>query len=211
MHCPQCGQQPPTEQTRFCTHCGFALGGLKEFMTTGLLPGSPRQRDITLGGGLMLVGALKGFFLAAGIMGWPWEILILALGVFYGLLQLFFQLSPRQKGLSLGATLMFLGSVVAFLAGMHTEGFGAIPVALVTITMILFWKRLSAGFLKIFFDKTDAAPPRMSPQPKPVAALPPEQTPAVDTNRVRQDVSPEPGSIIEGTTKTLNFSGISEQ
>lgn len=213
MHCPQCGQQPPAEQTRFCTHCGFALGGLKDFMTTGLQPGSARQRDITLGAGLMLVGIIKASLLGLPFGGPTDHIAISAFGAsaFFGLLQLFFQLSPRQKGLSLGATLMFLAGLAAFLAAIPTEGFGAIAIAVVAIPMILFWQKLAAGFRKTFFDKTDITTPRVMPQPKFAVALPPEQSPAVDTNRVRQQSSPEPASVIENTTKTLNFSGISEQ
>jgi len=203
MHCPQCGQPPPTEQTRFCTHCGCALDAVRDLLTTGLPPGSVRQRDITLGAGLMFIGALKGIFLTLGF-NIQWQGYTLMLGVFFGLLQLFFQLSPRQKGLSLGANLMFLGSLAAMLAGSMTEGVGVLLVMAIAIPMILFWQKLTASFLKIFFDKTDLATPRVLPQPKPVVSLPPEQSQAVDTNRVRQQASPEQASIIEGTTKTLD-------
>jgi len=204
MYCPQCGGQPPTEQTRFCTHCGFALGGVKDLMNTGLLPGSPRQRDITLGAGLMLVGVIKSLFGAEffNLPSGPSSVVLSA--VFFALLQLFFQLSPRQKGLSLGATLMFISSLVTLLIGSVTGGFGGLGVMAVSLLIILFWQRLSVEFRKLFFDKTDFQTPRVMPQAQPVAALPPEQSPAVDTNRVRQQASPEPVSIIEGTTKTLD-------
>jgi hypothetical protein len=210
MHCPQCGQQPPTEQTRFCTLCGCALDPVKELLTTGLPTGSVRQRDITLGAGLMLIGALKGLFLTLGF-GVHSTGYVLMLGIFFGLLHMFFQLSPRQKGLALGATLMFLGSLAAMVAGSVTEGAGVLLVMAVTIPMILFWQRLSASFLKIFFDKTDATTHRSLPQIKPAAALPPELSPAVDTNRVLQQASPKPASIIEDTTKTLNIAKLNEQ
>lgn len=203
MYCPQCGQQPPTEQTRFCTLCGCALDPVKEVLTTGLIPGSVRQRDITLGAGLMLIGALKGLFLTLGF-GVNWQGYVLMLGVFFGLLHMFFQLSPRQKGLALGATLMFLGSLAAMLAGSVTEGAGVLLVMAVTIPMILFWQRLSASFLKMFFDKTDSAPPRPLSLTTQIAALPPEQNQAVDTNRIKQQFSPEPASIVEGTTQNLD-------
>ncbi len=151
----------------------------------------------------MFIGALKGIFLTLGF-NIQWQGYTLMLGVFFGLLQLFFQLSPRQKGLSLGANLMFLGSLAAMLAGSMTEGVGVLLVMAIAIPMILFWQKLTASFLKIFFDKTDLATPRVLPQPKPVVSLPPEQSQAVDTNRVRQQASPEQASIIEGTTKTLD-------
>lgn len=209
MHCPQCGQQPPSEQTRYCTQCGFALGPLREFVNTGTPPGSTRQRDITLGAGLMLIGVLKAVLLLSA-MGFRRSDAAIAFalgaGGFFGLLQLFFQLSPRQKGLSLGATLMFLGALAGLLAGHPTDGFGALLVALVAIPMILFWKRLSAGFLHLFFDKSASDGQRMMPPSKPVAALPTPQTSVaddLDTDRMKQVVVFEPASVIESTTKTL--------
>lgn len=205
MYCPQCGGQPPTEQTRYCTHCGCALDLVRDLLTTGLPPGSVRQRDITLGAGIMLVGAVKSL-LGTGFFNLPFGTGSVVLSAaFFALLQLFFQLSPRQKGLSLGATLMFTSSLAALLVGSVTEGFGGLGVMAVSILIILFWQRLSAEFRKLFFDKTDSWDFRATPQPKVVASLPPEQSPAVETNRVRQQDSPEPVSVIEGTTQTLNI------
>ncbi|MEP7341023.1 MAG: hypothetical protein ABI977_25045 [Acidobacteriota bacterium] len=215
MNCPQCGQQPPTEQTRYCTHCGFALGPLKEFMATGTLPGATRQRDITLGAGLMLVGAVKAALITLA-MNEPQAaaiaIMSMMAGGFFGLLQLFFQLSPRQKGLSLGATLMFLGALAGLMAGLPTEGAGTFAVIVVAIPMILFWKRLAAGFSKVFFDKSESDGHRAMLSSKPVAALPPPQAAAVDfdTDRMKQAAAFNPPSVIEGTTKTLAHERLSE-
>jgi len=205
MHCPHCGQQPPTEQTRYCTHCGLALSPLKEFLTTGTLPGATRQRDITLGAGLMLVGAVKAALITLAMnesRGGAIAILSLLAGGFFGLLQLFFQLSPRQKGLSLGATLMFLSALMGLMAGIPTEGAGTVAVAVVAIPMILFWQKLSAGFLKLFFDKPESGGQRMMPSSKPPVVLPAPQAPAIDldTDRMKQS---KPLSVIENTTKTL--------
>ncbi len=209
MHCPQCGQQPPSEQTRFCTYCGFALNPLREFLRTGTLPGSAQQRDITLGAALMLIGTIKAFVLTAAFVRGRTdaiEVFALAEGAWFGLLQLFFQLSPRQKGLSLGATLLFISALAAFLAGMPTEGAGAILVGLIAIPIILFWKRLATGFSKVFFDKPENDNPRTMPLSKPAAALPTAQTPTIvdlDTDRMKQAATFEPASVVEGTTKTL--------
>lgn len=211
MHCPQCGQQPPTEQTRFCTHCGCALDDVRNFLATGLPLGSVRQRDITLGASLMLVGAIKSL-LGAGFFNLPLGLNSVVLSAaFFALLQLFFQLSPRQKGLSLGTTLMFISSLAALLVGSVTGGFGALGVMAVSILMILFWQRLSASFLKTFFDKTASTMPQALPQPGAVAALSPERAPAIETNPIKHQVSPEPVSIVESTTKTLNVTSISER
>jgi hypothetical protein len=35
MHCPKCGQQQVSEEMRFCSRCGFALGVVTELMLTG--------------------------------------------------------------------------------------------------------------------------------------------------------------------------------
>lgn len=201
MHCPSCGQQPPTDQTKFCTHCGCALDTIRELLTTGLPPGSIRQRDITLGAGLMLIGAVKGFFLLTNFH-LTWQSYALVVGIFFGLLQLFFQLSPRQKGLSLGATLMFLSSLMAMLAGSMTNGFGFLLVMMIAIPMILLWQKLAASFRKTFFDKTEHAVFRPTTQSNP-AALPSEQSVVVDTNRVQPQVQPQPISVMEHTTHTL--------
>ncbi|MEO6725400.1 MAG: hypothetical protein ABIU20_01560 [Blastocatellia bacterium] len=205
MNCPQCGQQPPTEQTRYCTHCGFALGPVKELLTTGTLPGATRQRDISLGAGLMLVGAVKAALITLAMnepRAGAIAMVSLMAGGFFGLLQLFFQLSPRQKGLSLGATLMFLGALAGLMAGIPTEGFGTFAVLIVAIPMILFWKRLAAGFSKLFFDKSESDGQRAMPPLKPVAVLPAPQDTAIDldTDRVKQSARL---SVVEGTTKTL--------
>lgn len=213
MHCPQCGQQPATDQIRYCTHCGFALGAVRDFMSTGTLPDSIRQRDINLGALLMLAGVIKAF-LGAAIFIYPFGgSSLFLIAAFYGLLQLFFQLSPRQKGLSLGATLMFISSMAAALLGSATvAGRGAFLIALFAIPIILFWKKLSGVFLKLFFDKSDVAPQRALPKQQSPAALPmTSNSNAVDfdTNRVKQEAAPEPVSVIEGTTKTLREERIS--
>lgn len=39
MHCPQCGQQQVSNELRFCSRCGFPLGGLMELMANnGVMP-----------------------------------------------------------------------------------------------------------------------------------------------------------------------------
>lgn len=208
MHCPQCGQQPATDQIRYCTHCGFALGAVRDLMNTGSSSDSVRQRDINLGAGLILVGAVKAL-LGAAIFSYPFSGgSLLLIAAFYGLLQLFFQLSPRQKGLSLGATLMFISSLAAMLAGSVTvAGRGAFLIILVAIPIILFWQKLSAGFLKLFFDKSDVVQQRTLGKQQPAGVLPTASIASavdLDTNRVKERAVPEPVSVVEGTTQSLS-------
>ena len=65
MYCPICGQQQITEETRFCSRCGFLLTGISEVVAKGgALPQfistkrpsafSPRKKGIKQGGILML-------------------------------------------------------------------------------------------------------------------------------------------------------------
>jgi len=59
MHCPKCGQQQITEETRFCSRCGFLLTGVSQVVANeGQLPASagrnpeklsPRRRGVRQG------------------------------------------------------------------------------------------------------------------------------------------------------------------
>lgn len=44
MHCPRCGQQQISEDTRFCSRCGFALGLVSEILAHG--GGLPQLADL---------------------------------------------------------------------------------------------------------------------------------------------------------------------
>jgi hypothetical protein len=75
MYCPQCGQQQPAKNVRFCSRCGFSLRIVTELLgSDGVLlerpPGesnsrlSPRQRGVRLGALLMLTSLLIAFIQA---------------------------------------------------------------------------------------------------------------------------------------------------
>lgn len=59
MHCPQCGQQQISDETRFCSRCGFLLTGIIAVMQNGgVIPGTsfsapgamtPRKRGLKQG------------------------------------------------------------------------------------------------------------------------------------------------------------------
>ena len=66
MHCPQCGQKQISDETRFCSRCGFLLTGVAEVVANqGLVPeqktgltgksDSPRRRGIKQGVFLFLL------------------------------------------------------------------------------------------------------------------------------------------------------------
>src|SRR5918911_550327 len=70
MYCPQCGQQQVTSEMRFCSRCGFPLGGVSELLASGgvLKSGggdelreqtlSPRRRGVQHGVMMLLLGTV---------------------------------------------------------------------------------------------------------------------------------------------------------
>ena len=77
MHCPKCGQQQVSDEMRFCSRCGFALGIVTELILTGgTLPERETESLAARFGGkkrgkrLGLLLMLTGFMLAviAGII-----------------------------------------------------------------------------------------------------------------------------------------------
>jgi hypothetical protein len=70
MHCPQCGQQQVSSELRFCSRCGFPLGGVTELMANGgALPQyqppsdtpskmSPRRRGVRQGVAMIFLGVV---------------------------------------------------------------------------------------------------------------------------------------------------------
>lgn len=67
MYCPVCGKKQVSDQTRFCSGCGFPLTGVSEVISAGgasprfLVPAgpkpdSPRKRGVKQGAWVMLVG-----------------------------------------------------------------------------------------------------------------------------------------------------------
>jgi hypothetical protein len=47
MHCPRCGQEQISEQTKFCSRCGFQLGLVSELLSHGGF--LPQLADLTKG------------------------------------------------------------------------------------------------------------------------------------------------------------------
>ncbi|MGH9855881.1 MAG: zinc ribbon domain-containing protein [Blastocatellia bacterium] len=226
MFCPQCGAEIASDRVRYCTHCRFPVGSMKEFIVTEVTKSQSedekksyplRQRDITLGAGLMLIGALKALFLGISSRA-PWSegimIFLFALGAMFSALLMFSQLSPRQRGLTIGATLMFIGSLLALPVGFATEGLGVLFVAAIFLPIILFWAKIARAFMRIFFDK-EVLPekkaslhpqPALNPTYPPASALPSAQNaPVVEpsTNRMKEAEMVRPFSVTENTTEML--------
>jgi hypothetical protein len=93
MHCPKCGQQQVSEETRFCSRCGFLLTGIAEVVAnsgvvptkkTGLLgsSGSKKRRGVMQGAFMFLLTFLVVPLLALISIALDLEPFLPAIGVF---------------------------------------------------------------------------------------------------------------------------------
>ena len=93
MHCPTCGQQQISDQTRFCSQCGFPLIGIAEVIANnGIVPAhktglmgttdSPRRRGIKQGVFIFLMAFLVVPLLALISLAANLEPFLPAIGAF---------------------------------------------------------------------------------------------------------------------------------
>jgi hypothetical protein len=162
MFCPRYGYEFSSDRVRFCTQCRFPVGSMKEFIATEAAryesgeekeSSSPRQVDITVGASLMIGGviismitalAFTNKFLFAGVTAF--------LSVFVSLFTLFLlfsKSSSRRRGLSLGATLVFIFNLIATIFAQPTDGISFFIVAAIAIPVILIWTRITRFFFGV--------------------------------------------------------------
>ena len=148
MFCPKCSQFQPLDRLRFCSRCGFRLDEVRaliedeEALATDERPRAdsilPRQKDISIGAGLMfsggIVAVLWAFIIGTGSLDILLPQSFLILGFTLAFVLLFFHplvrtmhkifsgseekpddLSRQQTGINLGAILMFIGTLKAML------------------------------------------------------------------------------------------------
>jgi hypothetical protein len=178
----------------------------------------PRQRDITLGAGLMLVGVIKAFLVMASLggsnRGEKFSVYLFLLCLLFSAFLLFSQLSPKQRGLTIGATLMFIGSVLSIPIGMVTDPPGALLIPALLLPIILFWVKLVRAFMRTFFDKEVLPEKKISPHPQPSLNLAAASASVLQSARNASDVEPTtnrmkeaemamPFSVAENTTESL--------
>ena len=180
MFCPHCGNEILSERVRFCTRCSFPLTMVKELVVTEAAKSKAeeekknhplRQIDISLGAGLMIIGLINAIFVGLGIGDGKTALLriTIALGLFFSATMMFSQLSPRQRGMIVGATMIFLGWLIGVAAGLAGGEFPAlITIVGIFLLISLFWVRLSGAFTRLFFDKELA---RKSPNHAPLQPL----------------------------------------
>jgi len=211
---------------RFCTHCRFPVGSVKEFIETEVTKfqaedekktSSLQQFDITLGAALMLVGALIALFLGLAHHGEYDEsagIFVFALGILFAATLIFSQLSPRQRGLTAGATMVFITSLLAIPAGFATDGLGLLLVPVIFLPFIFLWTRITRAFMRTFFDKEVRSEKKASRRLEPTLNLTAASASALQsaqnashveptTNRIKEAEMAVPFSVTENTTETL--------
>jgi hypothetical protein len=232
MFCPQCSNEVVSERARFCTRCSFPLANVKELVETEAAKGKAeeekkncplRQLDVSLGAGLMIIGLIQAILVLFGVGGGERaeELLLitLALGLFFSATLMFSQLSPRHRGLTVGATIIFLGSLIGVAVGWGWAGNApALPMFTIVgifLLISLFWARLSSAFTRLFFDKEPVgeSPNQVPLQPMFKAAntaqplLPQMQSSALVEINPQEMKTKEPGqpfSVTEDSTSLLN-------
>ena len=107
MFCPKCSEAQVSEDVHFCKRCGFRLEAVQDLIASdailsesradGLLP---RQKDISIGAGLMFIGSLVAMLWYEGHLGGDRDVLpqvYLILGFTLGFILLVFH--PLLGGL----------------------------------------------------------------------------------------------------------------
>jgi hypothetical protein len=161
----------------------------------------------------MLIGAIKATLITSNIQA-PGDTEIIY-GLFFlsfgfALFLLLVQLSHRQRGLTLGATLIFLGTLVALPA---VEFFGMaalVLLAVVLLPIVFFWIRLAGVFMKTFFDKDvlieKPAPALPEPAPAITSSQPQHSVSVAGPKRLKTADLVQPPSVTEETTSLLDKS-----
>jgi len=177
-----------------------------------------RQKDISLGAGLMVLGLLISILTLFVIPGPDREIFPLAFGLFFSATLIYSQSSSRHRGLTLGATMIFLGYLIGTAVGLASHvapGLIAFPLVGIFLLISLFWARLLGVFSRLFFDKE---PVRESPNHAPLQPvfkadntaqpllLQTQSSAIVDLNpqEMKTKDSVQPFSITEDSTSLLN-------
>ena len=99
MFCPQCSQEQISEDTRFCSRCGFLMTGISQLLanngmfpqmlspTTALDIETPRKKGIKQGGKLMIFGLILVpliTFLSIALSIGPFLAILTAILTFWG-------------------------------------------------------------------------------------------------------------------------------
>jgi hypothetical protein len=114
--------------------------------------------------------------------------MLLAMSVCFGLLLLLSRASHRRRGLSMGATLVFLLSLIATALANPTEGVSFLIAGITSIPLVLLWSRI----WRFFFD----GPPTLRTNDIPAAPyFPNPARPVIPISQGQTTANLNPGPI----------------
>ena len=174
MHCPKCGQQQVSDETRYCSRCGLLLTGVSAVVANnGELPASsaasgkkdsPRKRGVKQGAFIFLLAFLV-----------------------VPLLALFHLLTGTEPFLAVGAMILFAGGAVLRVAwALLFESGESLPAEAAV------WQPVNIG---------GSGPPQVLPASKSIPASV-YTAPGAGAWRDTNELS-TPGSVTDSTTKLL--------
>lgn len=244
MFCPKCGTAI-SEKLNYCRSCGFRLVTITQLVENDgqpvedpnakpLDPLQLNRKDLNLGAGLMYLGTLLALFVGVffggahsqdaldAMFALPSAIIwyFLTNAAVFGALFLGLRFSSRQKDMSLGATLMFMLSVLSsFVVAVPALGievdtvemYGKAELVALTLSFVtvLFFgqpllQRLLRGLFNLFAAETTTREASRTIVGTKKTALPPVQSESVETF-VHRDAEPleVASSVIEEPTRRL--------
>jgi hypothetical protein len=181
MYCPQCGQQQVSSEMRFCSRCGFPLGGVSELLAQGgVLKStggdelreqtlSPRRRGVKQGIHMMMFGT----------------VIVPVLGI----------INSYQHSTASLEILVAISAVIFFAGG------------LMRILYALLFESSAPGVKPDAAASTSPATPAALGATPRISALPPAQSipvPSFAPRRMNTAELAQPPSVTENTTRLLD-------
>ncbi|MEP6900387.1 MAG: zinc ribbon domain-containing protein [Actinomycetota bacterium] len=177
VYCPRCGQEQISNQTRFCSRCGFLMTGISEIVITGGLNQQLQSANVKL-----LTPRKRGLK-----QGGAWFLLGIFLVPLLGVLSLLIRFPEEIIGLA--AIIFFVGGIVRMIYALIFESGNPADKTLEENVIQTAQKLLNKK------PQANALPPQQS---IPISGyVPPIQGNWRDTNDL------VPNSVTDGTTKLL--------
>ena len=182
MYCPQCGQLQASSEMRFCSRCGFPLGGVMQLLASGGVLRteggeelreealSPRRRGVRQGVVMMLLGT----------------VIVPVLGI----------LNSYQDDTAMLEVLVAVSAVIFFAGG------------LMRILYALLFESSTPGLKRAdsTIEASPVTPAQLSGRPRVSALPPPQSIPVSDFAPRRMNTAElsQPPSVTENTTRLLD-------
>jgi hypothetical protein len=174
MHCPKCGQQQVSEETRFCSRCGFLLTGIAEVVAnSGIVP-TKKTGLFGSSGSKKRRGVMQGTFVF---------LLTFLVVPLFAMISIAFKLEPFLP--AIGVFLFGVGGILRIIYALMFEA-GAADL-----------NTFQQGVFPVAGEHRGALPPSQS---TPASVY---TSPAAKAWRDTNDLQYQPGSVIDSTTKLL--------